>query len=152
MYAIVEAGGRQVRVAPNATVRVDRMANTVGDGVEFDRVLAVHNGEALTVGTPYVVGAKVFGRVVAQGKDRKIRIFTYRPKKRTRRRMGHRQHHTMVQILSIEAEQIAATAAAAEDVEEPEVEEPVVEETVETPEPEPEPKETKPRARRARKA
>jgi len=112
MYAIVQAGGRQVRVAPNATVKLDRLPNAVGDGVELTQVLAVHDGSQLTVGKPYVEGAKVVGRVVAQGKDRKLRIFTYRPKKRTRHHQGHRQHHTMVQILSIEAEQIAAAASA----------------------------------------
>jgi len=119
MYAIVEAGGRQVRVAPNTTVKVDRMPRAVGDGVEFGQVLAIHDGAQLTVGAPYVAGAKVVGRVVAQGKDRKLRIFTYRPKKRTRRRLGHRQAHTMVQILSIEAEGLAAPAAEASEVEEP---------------------------------
>jgi len=119
MYAIVEAGGRQVRVAPNTTVKVDRIRQAVGDGVEFGQVLAIHDGAQLMVGTPYVAGAKVVGRVVAQGKDRKLRIFTYRPKKRTRRRVGHRQRHTMVQILSIEAEGLAAPAVEASEVEEP---------------------------------
>jgi len=118
MYAIVEAGGRQVRVAPTATVKVDRLPQAVGDGVEFTQVLAVHNGEELTVGSPYVEGAKVTGRIVAQGKDRKILISTYRPKKRSQRRMGHRQHHTMVQILSIEAAQIAVAEAAEAEAEE----------------------------------
>jgi large subunit ribosomal protein L21 len=126
MYAIVEAGGRQVRVAPNTTVKLDRLPQAVGDGVEFSQVLAVHDGAQLTVGTPYVAGAKVLGRVVAQGKDRKLRILTYRPKKRTRRRLGHRQHHTMVQILSIEGEGLPAAAAPAEPAEEPEAEEPKV--------------------------
>jgi large subunit ribosomal protein L21 len=113
MYAIVKAGGRQVRVEPKATIKVDRLPQTVGDSVEFSEVLAVHNGTDLTVGAPLVEGAKVVGRVVAEGRDRKVRVRTFRRKKRTRRRLGHRQHHTMVEILSIEAEQL-------EDVEEEE--------------------------------
>ena len=106
MYAIVKAGGRQIRVEPKTTVKIDRIPQTVGDAVEFGDVLAVHNGAELTVGAPYVEGAKVLGRVVAEGRDRKIHVRTFRRKKRTRRRLGHRQHHTMVEILRIEAEQI----------------------------------------------
>ena len=115
MYAIVKAGGRQIRVAPKQLVRVDRLPQAVGDGVEFAEVLAVHNGEALTVGTPCVENAKVVGRIVAEDKGPKLRVRTYRAKKRTRRRMGHRQDHTLVQILGIEAEGIVA-----EPVKEPE--------------------------------
>jgi len=111
MYAIVKAGGRQIRVEPKTTVKVDRIPQTVGDGVEFSDVLAVHNGTELTIGTPYVEGAKVLGRVVAEGRDRKIHVRTFRRKKRTRRHLGHRQHHTMVEILSIEAEQIGEVEA-----------------------------------------
>ena len=124
MYAIVKAGGRQLRVAPKTTVKIDRLPQAVGESVEFTDVLAVHNGEELTVGTPNVDGAKVVGRVVSQGKDRKIRVRTYRAKKRTRRQRGHRQHHTMVQIVGIEADQI-------EDVEPEEevAEEEVIDET-----------------------
>jgi len=108
MYAIVKAGGRQIKVAPKQTVRIDRLPQAVGDGVEFAEVLAVHNGEALTVGTPCVANAKVLGRIVAEQKGPKLRVRTYRAKKRTRRRLGHRQHHTLVQILGIEADEIVA--------------------------------------------
>ena len=134
MYAIVKAGGRQLRVAPRTTVGVDRMSQAVGDGVEFTQVLAVHSGEDLTVGTPYVENAKVVGRVVAHGRDRKIRVRTYRAKKRSRRHVGHRQDHTMVQIMAIEADQIEAEAAEEPDAapDEP-VEEPEAEGTAEEP-------------------
>ena len=110
MYAIVKTGGRQVKAEPKRTVKIDRLPHAVGDGVEFTEVLAVHNGSELTVGSPYVANAKVTGRVVRQGKDRKIRVRTFRPKKRTRRRLGHRQPHTLVEILEIEAEQVVAPA------------------------------------------
>ena len=119
MYAIVKAGGRQVKAEPRKTVKIDRLKQTVGDGVEFTEVLAVHNGTALTVGSPYVESAKVIGRVVRQGKDRKITVRTFRRKKRTRRHLGHRQPHTLVEILEIEAEQVAGLAPVEEPVGEP---------------------------------
>jgi large subunit ribosomal protein L21 len=108
MYAIVKAGGRQVKVEPSQTVQIDRLPQAVGDGVEFGEVLALHDGTQLTLGTPCVPKAKVLGRIVAQTKGPKLRVRTYRKKKRTRRRMGHRQDHTLVQILGIEADQIGA--------------------------------------------
>jgi large subunit ribosomal protein L21 len=101
MYAIVKAGGRQLRVAPQETVKIDRLPQTVGDGVEFTQVLAVSDGVHLTVGAPYVPNAKVTGRIVRQGKDPKIRVRTFRRKKRTQRHLGHRQPHTLVEIISI---------------------------------------------------
>jgi large subunit ribosomal protein L21 len=117
MYAIVRAGGRQVRVEPRQTVKVDRLPDPVGDGVEFGEVLALHDGTTLTVGTPCVANAKVLGRIVAQERGPKLRVRTYRKKKRTRKRRGHRQDHTLVQILGIEAEQLrnAAEPAAVAD-------------------------------------
>lgn len=108
MYAIVKVGGRQVRVEPRRTVRVDALKQSVGDGVEFCEVLAVHDGERLTVGGPYVPGAKVIGRIVAREKGPKLRVRTFRPKKRTRRRLGHRQEHTVVEILGIEGAKSSA--------------------------------------------
>jgi len=124
MYAIVKAGGRQIRVAPKQLVRVDRLPQAVGDGVEFGEVLAVHNGQQLTVGTPCVANAKVVGRIVGEDKGPKLRVRTYRAKKRTRRRLGHRQDHTLVQILGIEADQIEAEPVEeVEDEVEDEVEE-----------------------------
>jgi len=125
MYAIVKAGGRQVRVAPRQTVVVDRVPQAVGDGVEFTEVLAVHNGTELTVGAPCVANAKVLGRVVRHDKGPKIRVRTFRRKKRTHRHLGHRQPLTLVRILEIEADQIPVEAEEEpeEEVEETEEEE-----------------------------
>ncbi|MGQ9730489.1 MAG: 50S ribosomal protein L21 [Candidatus Zipacnadales bacterium] len=106
MYAIARVGGRQVRVALKATIRVDRLASVVGDGVEFTDVLAIHNGDRLIVGTPYIPDAKVVGRIVAHTRGPKLRVRTYRPKKRTRRHRGHRQDYTMVEVLAIEAKEL----------------------------------------------
>ena len=112
MYAIVRAGGRQIRVEPKQTVKVDRLAEPVGDGVEFGEVLALHDGATLIVGTPCVESAKVLGRIVAQERGPKLRVRTYRKKKRTRKRRGHRQDYTLVQILGIEADQLRTVDTA----------------------------------------
>lgn len=103
MYAIFEAGGRQHRAEADAIVKMDRLDAETGDTVEFDRVLAVFDGEEAVIGGPYVDGAKVVGRVVQQGKDRKIIVFKYKPKKHYKRTRGHRQHFTQVQITEISA-------------------------------------------------
>jgi len=103
MYTIIEAGGRQHRAETSAVVKMDRLDKQVGDTVEFDKVLAVVDGENVTIGTPYVEGAKVVGRVVQQGRDRKIHVFKYKPKKHYKKGRGHRQHFTQVQITEISA-------------------------------------------------
>lgn len=103
MYAIIEAGGRQHRVAPQMIVKMDRLAAKVGETVEFDSVLAIFDGEDATIGTPKLEGAKVTARVVQQGKDPKIVVFKYKPKKHYKKIRGHRQHFTQVQITEIKA-------------------------------------------------
>ena len=103
MYAIIEAGGRQHRVATDMIVKMDRLAAEVGDTVEFDKVLAVFDGDEANIGAPTVDGAKVTARVVQQGRDPKIVVFKYKPKKRYKKIRGHRQHFTQVQITGISA-------------------------------------------------
>jgi len=101
MYVIFEAGGRQHRAETEAIVKMDRLDANVGDIVEFDKVLAVFDEDSSTIGAPYVDGAKVTARVVQQGRDRKIHVFTYKPKKHFKKARGHRQHFTQVQITEI---------------------------------------------------
>ena len=103
MYAIFEAGGRQHRAAANMTVKMDRLDAETGDVVEFDKVLAVFDGEEARIGAPYLEGVRVVGRVVQQGRDRKIHVFKYKPKKHYKRARGHRQHFTQIQITEISA-------------------------------------------------
>lgn len=103
MYAIIEAGGRQHRVSPEMIVKMDRLSAEVGDTVEFDKVLAVFDGDEATIGAPMVEGAKVTARVVQQGRDPKIVVFKYKPKKHYKKIRGHRQHFTQVQITDITA-------------------------------------------------
>lgn len=103
MYAIFEAGGRQHRAEPDAIVKMDRLDADTGEIVEFDKVLAIFEEADARIGTPYLEGVKVTARVVQQGKDRKIHVFKYKPKKRYRLGKGHRQHFTQVQITEISA-------------------------------------------------
>ena len=103
MYAIIETGGKQIRVEEGATIFVEKLAVNEGDAVVFDKVLLI-GGEETKVGAPYVEGAKVNAKVEKQGKGKKITIIKYKPKKgSTRRKQGHRQPYTKVVIESIEA-------------------------------------------------
>ena len=97
MYAIIDAGGRQLRVTAGETVRVDRMPGEAGDAVTFDRVLLV-GGDDVTIGQPHVGGATVSGRVVGQVRGPKIVVQKYKPKNRYKVVRGHRQHYTDVAI------------------------------------------------------
>ena len=102
MFAIVEAGGRQEKVAPGAVVVVDKLAADPGAEITFDRVLLVEttDGDILS-GTPYVAGASVTGVVVEQSKGKKIRVFKMKRRKQYRRTQGHRTQQTRVRVTSI---------------------------------------------------
>ncbi|HHY39075.1 MAG TPA: 50S ribosomal protein L21 [Clostridia bacterium] len=102
MYAIIETGGKQYKVAPGDTIRVERLPAEEGASIEFDRVLALTDDQGKTViGTPYVEGASVTCRCVRHGKGRKIRVFKYKAKSNYRRRLGHRQWFTDLKIEAI---------------------------------------------------
>lgn len=102
MYAVIETGGRQVRVEPGQTVRLARLAAEPGTEVTLDRVLLVSDDGEVRVGTPVVEGARVVARVLRQGRARKIRVFKFKAKAHYRRRQGHRQPFTEVRIERIE--------------------------------------------------
>ncbi len=102
MYAVVETGGKQVRVTVGQTVRVEKLPGEPGQEVVLDRVLLV-GGEQTVVGAPWVAGARVVARIVEQGKARKVVVFKYKPKVRYRRKRGHRQPYTALRIERIEA-------------------------------------------------
>jgi len=103
MYAIIEAGGKQFRVTEGATIRCDAPETEVGAEIAFDRVvLASAGGSHMTVGSPLVEGATVRGTVLRQAKDKKILVFKYKPKKRVRKLVGHRQRYAEVRIDKIE--------------------------------------------------
>ncbi len=102
MYAIIKTGGKQYRVREGATIFVEKLESEVDAAVVFDEVLAVGSEGNLKIGTPVVEGAKVTGKVVAQGKEKKILVFKYKAKSNYRRRQGHRQPFTKVVIEKIE--------------------------------------------------
>jgi len=103
VYAIIETGGKQYRVSEGDEVLVEKLDIAEGEKVVFDRVLAVVKKGELVVGTPMVSGAKVTGKVVSQGKGKKILVFKYKAKANYRRRQGHRQPFTKVVIEKIKA-------------------------------------------------
>ncbi len=103
MYAIIETGGKQYRVSEGAVVFIEKLEVNENDAVSFDKVIAVSNENGLTVGSPYVSGAEVKATAVKNGKGKKITVFTYKPKKGSSRKLGHRQPYTQVRIESIKA-------------------------------------------------
>ena len=103
MYAVIETGGKQYKVNEGDTVFVEKLAAEDGAEVVFDKVLVAGEGADVKVGAPTVKGAKVTPKVIKSGKSKKITVFTYKPKKNEKRKMGHRQPYTKVEIVKIEA-------------------------------------------------
>lgn len=104
MFAVIESGGKQLRVQVGDLVQVESLEGDVGAEVVFDRVLMVGEGEGAQVGSPAVDGAKVRGSIIEQGRAKKIHIYTYKPRQNAnRKRQGHRQNFTAVKIESIDA-------------------------------------------------
>lgn len=102
MYAIIKTGGKQYVVEEGKVISIEKLDVEEGAEVTFDEVLLV-SGDGVKIGAPNVAGAKVTGKVLEQGKERKIRIFKYKAKSNYRRRQGHRQPFTKVKIEKIEA-------------------------------------------------
>lgn len=102
MYAIIETGGKQYKVENGDVVYVEKLDAEDNATVDFN-VIALADDNGIKVGAPYVDGAKVTGKVLKTGKGKKITVFTYKPKKGEKRKMGHRQPYTKVEIQSINA-------------------------------------------------
>ena len=103
MHAIIETGVKKNNVAEDDVIFVEKIEAEAGAAITFDKVLAVIDGEKATFGAPVVEGASVAATVVKNGKGKKIMIFKYTPKKGYRKRQGHRQPYTKVQIGAIKA-------------------------------------------------
>ena len=101
MYAVIKTGGKQYRVAQGDRLRVEKLAGNVGDTVTLDQVLLVGAGDGVKVGAPLVSGAKVEAKIVAQDRGKKIIIFKFRRRKNYRRKTGHRQPFTALEITGI---------------------------------------------------
>jgi large subunit ribosomal protein L21 len=102
MYAVIKTGGKQYRVSKGDKLRVEKLAGNVGDAVTFDQVLLV-GGEALKLGKPLVGGAKVEAKITGQGLGKKLVVFKFRRRKNYRRKNGHRQPYTALEIVNIVA-------------------------------------------------
>ena len=103
MYAVIETGGKQYKVEAGQELYIEKLNVEADDKVVFDKVLAVGGDDGIKVGSPYVKGAKVNAIVIKNGKAKKVTVFTYKPKKNEKRKMGHRQPYTKVSITDIKA-------------------------------------------------
>lgn len=103
MYAVIQSGGKQYKVAEGDVVKLEKLVVEVGDAVNFDRVLLVANGDAIQVGVPFLEGGSVSGTVVSHGRHKKIRIIKFRRRKHHMKHQGHRQYYTEVKVTGITA-------------------------------------------------
>ncbi len=101
MFAIIETGGKQYKVSEGDVIFIDKLAVEAEETVTFDKVLMADKDGNLTVGAPYVTGATVTATVVKNGKGKKIYVFKYKAKKNEKKKIGHRQPYTKVQIQTI---------------------------------------------------
>ena len=101
MYAVIETGGKQYKVQEGDVVFVEKLDAEAGSTVTIDKVLVVANGEDVKVGAPYVDGATVTVSVVKNGKEKKIIVYKYKPKKGYHKKQGHRQPYTKIEIQKI---------------------------------------------------
>jgi len=101
MYAVIETGGKQIKVEPGQVVRVEKLPVSPGEEITFDKVVFARDDSLVLIGNPYVEGATVTGQVVDHIKDKKVIIFKHKRRKNYRRKRGHRQILTVVSIKSI---------------------------------------------------
>lgn len=102
MYAVIETGGKQYRVAQGDVIRVEKLPAAEGESITFDRVLMVGGGDDARIGAPLVDGGKVTADVEAHGRGDKITIIKFRRRQKYRRKQGHRQDYTQVRITDIQ--------------------------------------------------
>ena len=103
-YAVFKTGGKQYRVKPGDTLDVELLPDEVDSVAEFGEVLALSDGGEVTIGAPLVEGAKVTAQVLSHYKDRKLMVFKYKAKTRYRRKQGHRQRYTQLNVTDISIE------------------------------------------------
>lgn len=103
MYAIIETGGKQYKVEAGKSLFIEKLDAEQDSDVTFDKIIALSKDGTLTAGTPFVAGASVSAKVLKNGKAKKITVFTYKAKKNVKRKLGHRQPYTKVEITAINA-------------------------------------------------
>ncbi len=118
-YAIIEAGGTQLRVEPGRFYDLNRLFAEPDEGYVIDKVLLVSDDNQITVGQPFVEGATVEGKILAHRRGRKVIVYKMRPKKKTRKKRGHRQELTRLLITSISINGKAIASVSEEDLKKP---------------------------------
>jgi len=103
MYAVIQSGGKQHRVSEGQVLKLEKLTTETGATVDFDKILMVADGEEITIGKPYLDGAKVSAEVVSHGRGKKIRVIKFKRRKHHMKQMGHRQWYTEVKITGISA-------------------------------------------------
>lgn len=103
MLAVIKTGGKQYLVSPGKKLKIEKLNKKEGGEITFNQVLLLEKGKKVEVGTPLVKGVKVIGKVLKQGKAKKVIIFKYKAKKRYKVKKGHRQPFTEVEIVKIVA-------------------------------------------------
>ena len=103
MYAVVRTGGKQYRLGIGDSVKVEKLPNEVGNTIELSQILMVSDGSEVKVGTPLVTGASVKAEIVGHGRNKKIRVFKMKRRKKYRRTQGHRQAFTQLKVTEINA-------------------------------------------------
>jgi len=101
MYAVILTGGKQLKVEEGNVIRVEKLDVEAGTTYTFDQIAAIGDESGLTIGTPTVAGATVTAKVLENGKGKKVRVFTYKPKCGQKKAKGHRQPYTQLKIESI---------------------------------------------------
>ena len=101
MFAVIETGGKQYKVIEQDIIFVEKLDANEGDEIVFDSVMALSTNDGFKAGTPTVAGAKVTAKVLKNGKNKKIVVFKYKPKKNEKKKIGHRQPYTKVEITKI---------------------------------------------------
>ena len=103
MYAIIETGGKQYKVEAGDVVYIEKLNVEADEAVTFEKVIAVGSEDGIKVGAPYVEGATVAAKALKNGKQKKVTVMTYKPKKNEKRKLGHRQPYTKIEITAINA-------------------------------------------------
>ena len=103
MYAVVRTGGKQYRLGVGDSVKVEKLSDEVGNIVELSQILMVSDGDEVKIGTPLVTGASVKAEIVGHGRNKKIRVFKMKRRKKYRRTQGHRQAFTQLKVTEINA-------------------------------------------------
>ncbi len=99
-FAVIETGGKQYKISPGEKIKIEKIEGEPGQEIEFDKVLLLKDKEDISLGTPYLEGLKIKGKILEQGREKKKIVFKYHSKTRYRKKKGHRQYFTKVEILN----------------------------------------------------